>query len=244
MNKIIGGLFLLASLAAAPPVSAGGQLVYLSADSQGSEDNGVYSRIIRISLHPEYPCKGTEITFKFLDSKEGDYITTASGGPTYVMTEDRQLTTCSTYAKFQSKALGERQVTVSVKNGNYKLNDDDNPVIKVHFDGKYYADSFYDSSYNGQNYRSSPEDPYRNFTANSSSSQPPSTNITVSPTSAPLTPVTVTPPAENNIVVEELNKKVESLQNQLEASKKQQSALEQRVNDLINFIKNLFPFFK
>ena len=55
--------------------------------------------------------------------------------------------------------------------------------------------------------------------------------------------VTTTPsPANSN--VEELNKKVENLQNQLDQSKKTQSVLEQRINDLVSFIKRLFPFFK
>lgn len=44
--------------------------------------------------------------------------------------------------------------------------------------------------------------------------------------------------------VDDLNKKVNDLQNQLEQSKKTQSVLEQRINDLVNFIKKLFPFFK
>ncbi|RJQ38498.1 hypothetical protein C4559_01775 [Candidatus Microgenomates bacterium] len=44
--------------------------------------------------------------------------------------------------------------------------------------------------------------------------------------------------------VKELNNKVENLQNQLDQSKKNQFVLEQRINDLVNFIKKLFPFFK
>lgn len=58
-------------------------------------------------------------------------------------------------------------------------------------------------------------------------------------------PSTVTTtPSPNNSNIEELNKKVENLQNQLDQSKKTQSVLEQRVNNLVNFIKRLFPFFK
>ena len=48
----------------------------------------------------------------------------------------------------------------------------------------------------------------------------------------------------NNSNTDELNQKIENLQNQLEQSKKTQSVLEQRVNELVNFIKKLFPFFK
>lgn len=52
------------------------------------------------------------------------------------------------------------------------------------------------------------------------------------------------PVSDENSKVEELNKKVENLQTQLDQSKKAQSVLEQRINDLVSFIKNLFPFFK
>lgn len=58
-------------------------------------------------------------------------------------------------------------------------------------------------------------------------------NSTVSPT-----------PNTDNQKVDELNKKVENLQNQLQESQKNQSALETRINDLVSFIKRIFPFFK
>lgn len=61
---------------------------------------------------------------------------------------------------------------------------------------------------------------------------------------APSPSTVTTSPSPTNSNVEELNKKVENLQNQLDQSKKTQNVLEQRINDLINFIKRLFPFFK
>ena len=57
-------------------------------------------------------------------------------------------------------------------------------------------------------------------------------------------PSNVATPSTDNSKVDELNQKVENLQNQLDQSKKTQSVLEQRVNDLVSFIKRLFPFFK
>ncbi len=54
----------------------------------------------------------------------------------------------------------------------------------------------------------------------------------------------VTNPQGDDQRVDELNKKVENLQQQLEQSKKDQSILEKRFNDLLGFIKSLFPFFK
>lgn len=61
---------------------------------------------------------------------------------------------------------------------------------------------------------------------------------------APSPSTVITVPPTNNSNVEELNKKVGSLQNQLEASKKKQNTLEQRINDLVSFIKRFFPFFR
>lgn len=51
-------------------------------------------------------------------------------------------------------------------------------------------------------------------------------------------------PNTNDKKVDELDKKVRDLQNQLDQSKKNQSFLEQRISYLVNFIKQLFPFFK
>lgn len=51
-------------------------------------------------------------------------------------------------------------------------------------------------------------------------------------------------PANNNDEVAALNKKVASLEGKLAESQKKQNVLEQRIGDLINFIKRLFPFFK
>lgn len=179
MNKALWSSFLLASLFFVSPVFAGGQLVSLYADSDGWVSDTMYGRVLRVYLHPEYPCKGTQITFKFVAPKDGDYITTGSGNSTYVMQEDRQPyykngilgTTCSTYAKMGSKASEERQVTVEVKNGDSIWHSP--PVIKVHFDGKYHGDNHTD----GESYRSSIDDPYWSMTSKStpipsSTSQP------------------------------------------------------------------------
>lgn len=142
---------------------AGGQLIDLLADSNGWVSDGGYGRNMKvfISSGPQgFPCKGTEITFKFVDPKDGDYINTGSGTPTFVMQDDPQPfykngvrvgSICGTYAKMSSKVSGERTVTVFVKNGDRVWPVSDSPVIKVAFDGKYHSDN----AYNNQNYRSS-----------------------------------------------------------------------------------------
>lgn len=179
------------------------------------------------------------------------------------MQEDRQpyfkdgvtATSCGTYAKFTSKTSEMRQVTVEVKNGNSVWSSP--PVIKVDFDGQYHSDN----EYNGYSYRSSIDDPYYfYFTPNGIYKVPsPTLQPTVIPSSRPAispkpttSPVKVYPTPTSNVEqstasskkVEELNKKVENLQSQLEASKQKQSVLEQRINDLVTFIKRIFPFFK
>lgn len=54
----------------------------------------------------------------------------------------------------------------------------------------------------------------------------------------------ITTPSPNNSNIEELNKKVENLQSQLEESKQKQNFLESRLNQLISWIKSIFPFFR
>ena len=226
---------------------AGGQLVSLEADSNGAiNSDGSYGRTMRV-VSRAFTCEGTEVTFKFVDPKDGDSVITSSGNATFVFTKDRPPyykngeQVCGTTAKMGSKVLGERDVTVVVKSGNDIWSDP--PVIKVDFDGKYYGDN----SYNGHNYRSSQDDPYYALTHPQTTTPQPtpvSTLPIVSP--KPTTPSVVASPTSNpnDKEVEELNQKVENLQNQLEISKQKQNFLEQRINDLVAFIKNLFPFFK
>ena len=52
------------------------------------------------------------------------------------------------------------------------------------------------------------------------------------------------PEKENNTKEEELNEKIASLQSQLEASRQKQTVLEQKIIQLMSFIKRIFPFFK
>lgn len=62
---------------------------------------------------------------------------------------------------------------------------------------------------------------------------PQNPNLIISPT-----------PNGDNKRVDELNKRVENLQNQLEESKQRQSFLEIRLNQLVSWIKSIFPFFE
>lgn len=141
------------TLFSAPVALAGGQLVHLTADTEGWTNGESYGRTMRFSLNVEYPCKDTQVTFKFVEPKDGDLITTAGEGATFIGKENGPTGNhCLTYAKFQSKAYGERLVTVDVKHNGSVW--ESPPVIKVHFDGKYHTDNHYDN----QAYSSYPHD--------------------------------------------------------------------------------------
>lgn len=137
-------------------------MMAIYADTNGSANNdGLYLRVIRVFLHPELSCKGSQITFKFEDTKDGDYVMTGSGNATYTMQEDRTTSGCSTYAKMGSKIKGIRQINVDVTSSNQNggfMNQKGIP-LNVDFDGEYHADN----SYNGYSYRTDITDPYVNL---------------------------------------------------------------------------------
>lgn len=323
-------LFLAFATLCASTVQAGGQLVSLYADNDGWI-NSMYGRVIRVYINPAFPCKGTQITFKFVESKDGDYVTTGSGSPTYTMSEDRNSSGCTTYAKMGTKNSEARMITVDVRNGDNVWSSP--PVIKVHFDGQHHLDD----QTNDESYRSSTNDPYSGSVVNPTSYPVPTGDLKVWLISQERVPpygrnVTVKwetdegdydyyydvyvrtadssewnkmkeyeegPSAtlnlradkdysikvkgcikkvgtcidsnelsllklkssetvvtkkvtgtlstsyatdESNQKVEALNKKVDALQDQLAASQKKQNILEQRIDELIAFIKNLLPF--
>lgn len=257
LNMTLGSLFLfLISLFIVSPVFAGGQLVSLDADTYGSTNSdGTYGRIMRV-VSQAFPCEGTEITFKFVDPKDGDYVMTNSGNSTFVFTKDRQPyyqdgeSVCGTTAKMGSKVSGVRNVTVAVKNGDSVWADP--PIIKVDFDGQYHAESYY----SGYSYSPSQDHPYYRLIQSQGTSTPTSAPtsqpiyLLTTPTYQPIPsvqPRAIAVPVNDNKSdkkVEELNKKVENLQNQLAVSQKKQSALEIKLNQVMTWIKSIFPFFK
>lgn len=159
MKSKISAILIFLTLVFTTPVSAGGQLTSLNADSQGSiSSDGTYSRTMRVVTQVR-PCEGTVLTFKFVDPKEGDYVVTQSGNATFTFTKDRKPyykngeQVCGTTAKIGSKVSGEREVTVIVQDTN-GVSIDVPPVIKVHFDGQYHGDNHS----NGYSYSSSQDD--------------------------------------------------------------------------------------
>lgn len=173
--QAFGAFFLLAYFVFVSPVFAGGPHFSLYADSYGSTNSdGTYGRIMRF-VSQERPCEGTQVTFKFVEPKDGDYIMTTSGSATYTFTKDSPpyyqdgQATCGTTAKMGSKTKGMRQVTFEVKNSP------EDPIINVDFDGKYYADN----SYNGYNYWSSQDSPAYRLTHNQSSTPQTPSNLRI-----------------------------------------------------------------
>lgn len=321
-------VFTLLAIIYTQPVFAGGMMVSVYADPDGgTNNNGLYLRVIRVYLNPTIPCKGTTLTFHLSPPQDGDYITTGSGTSTYTMPEDRGDNGCHTYAKMGSMIKGVRQVSVDAHNGSTRYT---GMAINVDFDGEYHEDS--------QTYRSSITDPFAGITSNQpSQSIPTPTNVRISQieitadpgikkvhifwdpipeitsytvykaaggqyiyqasvntnlyemnistssvfyvaiaakkdgvegaksqiitidlakdnisdnpkngtviTGKPIESVS-SAPANNNLQVDELNQKVASLEGKLAESEKQQNVLQQRLSDLITFIKSLFPFFK
>lgn len=140
----------------ATPVLAGGGNVWLIADGDGSINNvGTYGRVVRIFISPDLPCKGAQITFKFVEPKEGDWIHTGSENETYLMQEDRQPlyrngvmgTTCSTYAKVGSNVFGDRIFYATVKTTDGKTTD--SQQLTLHMDGKDYGTGIGEDPYWG-----------------------------------------------------------------------------------------------
>lgn len=263
LKLAIAALFLLASLIFVPHSFAGGQMVSLYADTNGSvNNNGLYGRVMRVFLHSEFPCKGTQITFKFVDPKDGDYIMTGSGNATYTLGE-RTNSGCATYAKMGSKVKGARQIEVDARNGSTRYT---SYSMSVDFDGEYHGDT--------QIYRSSIEDPFGGSSSGNTSPTPTPQTLEIKPglpgiktrklekttpennpqvkklddskpekeesNSQELLKPSITPDKQ----VEELNQKVASLEGKLIESQKKQSVLEQTVNSLVSWIKNHIPFFK
>ncbi len=168
-------LVFLLPLFHAQPVSAGGPHFSLEADSYGSTNSdGTYGRIIRF-VDQDKPCEGTEVTFKFVEPKDGDYVMTTSGNATYIFTKDSPpyyqdgQAICGTTVKMGSKIKGMRQVTVQAKNSS------ETPMINVDFDGEYHADN----AYNGYNYWSSQDSPAYRLNHNQTSTPQTPSNLRI-----------------------------------------------------------------
>ena len=250
MKKILLGLLILSALFFTPLAYAGGAGVY--ATTYATEDP--HWNIVRVYFDQPYNCKGIQVSFKFDSPEDGDIISGTDGpnsstiteGASYETVGDKQYLRCSTYTKVYSKELkwnrtfninfsgpvqGSRQIAVSF---GYGLNN--SHILLLPWEGS--------SSY------APPSTP----------SPTPKPELTLQPSPKQPKPITVPKPIEASTPqptskpketekpksdeTEKLNSKIASLEAKLVESEKKQSFLEQRINDLVTFIKNLFPFFR
>lgn len=228
INKILGGIFLLTALVFTSPVFAGGGGV----DARVTNTDDPHANTVLVYFDPKlFTCKGMNVSFNFETPETGDMIEGTNGDNTSTITEDAWMAKtqlkCFTYAKVYSKELKwNRILNISFKGANLE----GSRKIAVSF---------------GVNYN--PNDLPLLAWESFSDSAP----VAPKPTTAPQSSVTPEPKKEDQPKVtdnennnEELSRKIANLEAQLAESEQKQSILAQRINDLVNFIKKLFPFFK
>ena len=145
MKKILSTFIFLFSLLFVSPVFAGGGPIYIDVGSTiaGWNDGDIRQMIATVHLHPDVPCVGTKITFKYEDQKDGDYSpTTGDSGNTYTIKEvgarwlnGKSVYDCGTYAKYVSKnrELKYAIIEVEVPNGKTYYGDSNNRKVALNF---------------------------------------------------------------------------------------------------------------
>lgn len=337
-KALFGSLFLLASLIFISPVLAGGGPVYIDIGSTLSSWNysGPRQIVAKVHLHPDIPCVGTKVTFKYEEQKDGDSVTTGSSGDTITITQEgrrwlngKSVYDCGAYAKYTSKnrELKHAIIVVSTLKGkaherkvalNFQNND---PIISAG-DSLPWDDEVSSSDTStpsgdiymkvgNQRYVGGPKrfvylswnkvegaikynvyvrlsdmkefgvpvagigglsteiginaflDYYVRVDACSgpgacisskevfikAMSKEVAASIPVATPSGPKPyaleakeQTVIKTEASDSVEIEQLNKKVKNLQNQLEESKQKQSVLETRLNQVLSWIKSVFPF--
>lgn len=221
------------------PILAGGGGV----DTRVTNTDDPHANTVIVHFDPKlFTCKGMNVSFNFEIPEDGDMIESTNGDNTSTITREAWTAKghlkCFTYAKVYSKELKwNRILNISFKGANLE----GSRKIAVSFGVTYNPNDL-------------PLLPWES----SSDPQPvsiPATEVLPAPTFVPLgkanKPVVTAEPqkVEQPIIVEESNnkeleQKIANLEAQLSESKKEQNILAQRINDLVSFIKKLFPFFK
>lgn len=229
-----------------PSAFAGGGGVY----PQVSGTDDPHWNTVRVYFDPSlFPCKDMRVTFSFETPADGDQINGSNGDnsstinseASFEMVEGKQYLRCSTYAKVYSQELKW------------------NRIFYISFEGQNLVGSrkiaiSFEPGLNLSNFPLLPwEGNSTGFIPNPTTSEPKPSIIPqltsslkneIKPTYLPnpTTKPEVTPAPTGND--EQLNKKIASLEAQLAETKVKQNTLEQRINNLISFIKHFFPFFK
>lgn len=225
IKRTLWVIFSLLSLIFVSSVSAGGGLVSINVTS--------YDGITITDLKPGLPyivrptayaddsykkfCAGCPIKIKFENPQSSDIVNASS---------EKTDENGTMYAKVVSYIPGPRMVYAEV----------------VLPDGKTYTSSKAILNYLGKS-----EGQPNTIVIQKNTTSPqekPNFNTETVKSSPIASPTNSLNKEEDNKKVEELNRKVENLENQLEESKRKQSALESRLNQVLNWIKSIFPFFK
>ncbi len=242
MNKFklyVSLVFTLLTFFFAPLTFAGGGGV----DTRVTNTDDPHAITVIVHFDPKlFTCKGMNVSFNFEIPEDGDMIQGTNGDNTSTILEEAWMAKtrlrCFTYAKVYSKELKlNRTLNISFNGANLE----GSRKIAVSFGVNYNPNDLPLLAWENPsdpapvatpptkpNYTSEPNKP--TFT-----SQP-----IVTPEPKKVDQPQVTDNENNN---EELNRKIANLEEQIEESKREQNILTQRINDLVSFIKKLFPFF-
>lgn len=230
-------MFLISSLLFVSPVLAGGGV-----DTRVTNTDDLHANTVIVHFDPKlFTCKGMNVSFNFETPEDGDMIEGTNGNNTSTITEEAWMAKghlkCFTYAKVYSKELKWNRILNISFNG---ANLEGSRKIAISFGVTYNPNDLpllsWESSSNPQPVSTPPAEVL------------PAPTPTLGKATKPF--VTAEPQkAEQPIIVEESNnkeleQKIANLEAQLEESKKEQNILAQRINDLVSFLKKLFPFFK
>lgn len=272
INKFFAGLFMLANLAFVSPVLAGGGGVYVDAtktDDPLANIVRVYinptlytCKGINVSLSFLVPEDGDRIS-----GSDSDGSSTINSDAEYVTINGKEYLRCSTYLKvYTAHTALNRILNIYLKGmGGESRQIAFSPGYEAEYNSSLLLP--WEDSSNSDPQPITPK-PTIIPTPNTIIINPDPTKCypnpctiktlkptdfpkpTIKPNSSPESIIESPKPEAsptlnpNDKKVEELNNKVNNLQNQLEQSKKTQGLLEQRINDLVNFLKKLFPIFQ
>lgn len=251
MKKILASFCLLAALSFPNLAFAGGGLISWLPTTTSSEDYNNFrisslspgeQFVVRPQVHlpnddpydttTRY-CSNCPIKIKLENPQNTDIINQSSD----VTDENGTI-----YAKIISKIPGKRYVYAEVTLSDSKF---------VRENGNFYRSSVLVLNYGGESQWEPPTvTPLpvpNNMPGPISVSSPvakPAQVMEIYPQNSSEVTVTSIASVSDSAESENLNKKVADLEKQLEESQKRQSILEEKISQLVSFLKSIFPFFK
>lgn len=230
-NLLLGSFMAIFFIALSTTTSfaGGGGVDFRVLDIDGDKDPHI--KAVRAYFDPKlFTCKGMSVLMNFTEPQPGDEVNGVDGnnvstiteGPSYETINGQQYLRCSTYLKvYSARLIGDRNIHISFIGDNLE----GERIITVNFGPRvrYEQSAFL------------PWETPTEATVSTPPSYKPADTIITTPA------IQEVPGKEDK--VKELSEKVTDLQNQLNESKQKQNILEQRISELVEFIKKLFPFF-